>query len=340
MRKAKIQDIADCLNISRVTVWKVFNNKEGVSEEMRQRVLQCAAQMKYEHPAFKNVILPETEPEQILVSVVVSRPESSSFWIKTIHELAEEFSRKGIGLMYTYLPSDMQEGYMLPSSLTTGNLHGIIVMNVYEEKMIQMLNELPIPKVFLDIVSGMSIDVLKGDLLLLEGRASVGEIVNAMIKSGRREIGFIGDIHYAKTNMERYKGFASAMVHNGCVVNPAWCYTGGMRLHSYARIIENFVTGLPTMPEAFVCVNDHAATMLLQCLISKGYKVPEDVAISGYDDNNEFTYTKDLTTVQVDNKLLGKRLAKQLLYRMENPNFPYEVTYIRPKVVFRASTAK
>lgn len=338
MKKAKIQDIADSLNISRVTVWKVFNNKEGVSEEMRQRVLQCAAQMEYQYSVFQNATLPETAPQQILVSVVVSRPESSSFWIKTIHELAEEFSEKGIGLMYTYLPSDIQEGYVLPSSLTAGNLHGIIVMNVYEAKMIQMLNELPMPKVFLDIVSDMSIDILKGDLMLLEGYFSVSEIVNTMIKSGRRKIGFIGDINYAKTNMERYEGFVAAMLQNGCKVDPTLCYTDSMRLHSYASIIENFVTRLPVMPEAFVCVNDHAATMLLQCLESLGYKVPEDVAISGYDDNNEFTYTKDLTTVQVNNKLLGKRLAKQLLYRMENPGFPYEVIYIRPKVVFRAST--
>lgn len=336
MKKAKIQDIADFLKVSRVTVWKVFNNKEGVSEEMRQRVLQYAAQLEYQ--PLGNKSLPDPAPQQMLVSVVVSRPESSSFWIKIIHELAEEFSRKGIGLMYTYLPSDIEETYSLPTSLTSGNLHGIIVMNVYETKMIELLNDLPIPKVFLDIVTSIPVDVLKGDLLLLEGHDSIGEIVKSMIKSGRKKIGFIGDIYYAKTNMERYEGFISTMKDHGLTVDPTLCYTGSMRLHTYASIIDDFVLNLPSMPDAFVCVNDHAATMLLQCLTSNGYRVPEDVAISGYDDNNEFAYTKELTTVRVDNKLLGKRLAKQLLYRMENSNFPYEITYIRPKVVFRTST--
>lgn len=338
MKKAKIQDIADLLKVSRVTVWKVLNNKEGVSEEMRQRVLQCAAQLEDQLSGNANMVKSKTIPMQKLVSVVVSRPESSSFWIKTIHELAEEFSRKGIGLMYTYLPSNIEESYVLPPSLTSGNLHGIIIMNVYEAKMIRLLNELTVPKVFLDVVPEMPFEELNGDLLLLEGQKSVSKIVEEMIKSGRKRIGFIGDIYYAKTNMDRYEGYLLALKKNGLPVDEQICYTGSMSLDMYATIIENFVLNLPVMPDAFVCVNDHAATMLLQCLTSNGYRVPEDVAVSGYDDNNEFTFTKELTTVQVDNKLLGKRLARQMLYRMENPDYAYEVTYILPKVIFRKST--
>jgi LacI family transcriptional regulator len=62
------------------------------------------------------------------------------------------------------------------------------------------------------------------------------------------------------------------------------------------------------------------------------------VAVSGYDDNNEFIYTKNLTTVQVNNSQIAKRLAKQLLYRIDNMEDPYEITYIRTKVIYRNST--
>lgn len=340
MKRAKIQDIADLLKISRVTVWKVLNNKEGVSEEMRQKVLQGIAQMEYQPNGYQNISLPTLPQKQMLVSVVISRPESSTFWVRIIHQLAEEFSSRGIGLMYTYLPSEISEGYVLPQSLTDGNLHGIIVMNVYELNMLKLLNDLPIPKVFLDIVSNMSIDILKGDLILLEGRNSISKIVSSMIRSGCRKIGFIGDIHYARTNMERYEGYVAALAQHGIEVKAEYCYTGGMTLDTYAEIIENFITGLPFMLDAFVCVNDHAASMLLQYLKNNGYQVPKDVVVSGYDDNNEFAYTKELTTVHVDNQLLGKRLAKQLIYRIDNPEYPYEVTYIRPTVVFRESTEK
>ncbi|BCJ98676.1 LacI family DNA-binding transcriptional regulator [Anaerocolumna chitinilytica] len=338
MKRAKIQDIADLLNISRVTVWKVFNNKDGVSEDMKRKVLECAAELNYQPSKLQEVELAIPLKKQTLVSVVVSRPETSAFWVKIIHQLAEEFSNSGIGLMYTYLPAQIPEGYVLPQSLTDGSIQGIIIMNVYDEEMLQLLNGLSIPKVFLDIVTDMSVESLNGDLLLLEGRDSIKEIVTTLIKRGRKHIGFIGDIQYAKTNMERYEGYVSAMYQFGMPIEPNICYTGNMTVKTYVEIIEEFMNNIKQLPDAFVCVNDHAANMLVQYLESHGHQVPGDVAVSGYDDNNEFNYTKNLTTVQVNNSQIGKRLAKQLLYRIDNPEDPFEVTYIRTRVVYRNST--
>lgn len=338
MKRAKIQDIADLLDISRVTVWKVFNNKEGVSEDMKRKVLECAAELNYQPSKLQEAGIAIPLKKQTLVSVVVSRPETSAFWVKIIHQLAEEFSNSGIGLMYTYLPAHLTDGYVLPQSLTDGSIQGIIIMNVYDEAMLNLLNELAIPKVFLDIVTGMTTESLKGDLLLLEGRDSIKEIVTSLIKKGHERIGFIGDIQYAKTNMERYEGYVSAMYQSGKPIDPNICYTGNMTLNTYVSAIEEFMNGITQVPDAFVCVNDHAANILVQYLESHGYKVPEDVAVSGYDDNNEFNYTKNLTTVQVNNSQIGKRLAKQLLYRIDNPDDPYEVTYVRTKVIYRNST--
>lgn len=339
MKRAKIQDIADLLKISRVTVWKVFNNKEGVSEDMKRKVLECAAELNYQPSKLQEVGLSYPLRKQTLVSVVVSRPETSAFWVKIIHQLAEEFSNSGIGLMYTYLPAQIPDGYVLPQALTDGSIQGIIIMNVYDQAMLQLLNELSIPKVFLDTVTDMPIESLKGDLLLLEGRDSMKEIVTSLIKKGHQHIGFIGDIQYAKTNMERYEGYVSAMYQFGVAIDPAVCYTGNMAVKTYVETIEGFMDNMKQLPDAFVCANDHAANILVQYLESHGYRVPENVAVSGYDDNNEFNYTKNLTTVQVNNSQIGKRLAKQLLYRIDNLEDPYEVTYIRTKVIYRNSTS-
>lgn len=338
MKRAKIQDIANVLNISRVTVWKVFNNKDGVSEDMKRKVLECAAELNFQPSKLQEAGVSFPLRKQTLVSVVVSRPETSAFWVKIIHQLAEEFSNSGVGLMYTYLPAQISEGYVLPQSLTDGSIQGIIIMNVYDRAMLQLLNELSIPKVFLDIVTDMPMESLNGDLLLLEGRDSIKEIVTSLIKKGHQRIGFIGDIQYAKTNMERYEGYVSAMYRFGIPVDSNICYTGNMTLKTYVEAIEGFMNGINQLPDAFVCVNDHAANILVQYLESHGHRVPEDVAVSGYDDNNEFNYTKNLTTVQVNNSQIAKRLAKQLLYRIDNQEDPYEVTYVRTKVIYRNST--
>lgn len=339
MKREKIQDIADTLKVSRVSVWKVLNDKEGVSEDMKKRVLDYVSQIDINltnHSVQDNLTLVQ---KQTLVSVVVSRPETSAFWVKIIHQLSEEFSSRGIGLLYTYLPDNTPKDYVLPTSLTDGTLEGIIVLNVYNKDMIHKLNDLTIPKVFLDTITDMPTNELNGDLILLEGRSCMKEIVSDMIMKGRKRIGFIGDINYAKTNMERYEGYLSAMENNNIAVQPNFCYTGSMKLRKYTEIIDCFIGELTEMPDAFACVNDHAATVLIQLLERRGYRIPTDIFVSGYDNNNEFTYTKNLTTVHVDNSMLAKRLARQLLYRIENREDPYEVILIRSNVIYRDSTS-
>ena len=73
------------------------------------------------------------------VSVVVSRPESSLFWMQIVHRLARELTLHGWNLMYTYLPSFGEEGYCLPPALTDGSVAGIIVLNIYSRPLLQLL---------------------------------------------------------------------------------------------------------------------------------------------------------------------------------------------------------
>ena len=70
----------------------------------------------------------------------------------------------------------------------------------------------------------------------------------------------------------------------------------------------------------------------MQLLEKRGLRVPEDVAVSGFDNNIEDLLAGNLTTVQVFNEELGSRLALQILYRIKYPHTP------ESKVLYRAST--
>lgn len=347
MKKITMQEIADALNISRVTVWKVFNNYPGVSDALVELVVNKAQEMGYlkqKQSIQQNsqVIIsgdsnsPKTE---MTVSVVVSRPESSMFWMNIIHQIAKELVSSNINLMYTYLPSKTSDGYTLPSVLTNGTLEGIIVLNVYDHDLLCMLNELKIQKVFLDIITSIPEDILSGDLFLLEGKSSVSKITESIIKKGRTEIGFIGDIEYAKTNYDRYEGYLSAMNQYKLPVKKDYSLVHSIGIYTYAEEINEFLSGLKEMPQAFVCASDYVAHFVIKYLNANNYNIPEDIAISGYDGTTEYIDQADyLTTVQVQTRELGKRLVKQLLYRIANPDSPMEVTYIYSKLRYGEST--
>ena len=93
------------------------------------------------------------------------------------------------------------------------------------------------------------------------------------------------------------------------------------------------------MPQAFVCASDYVAHFVIKYLNANNYNVPEDVAVSGYDGTTEYIDQADyLTTVQVQIRELGKRLVNQLLYRINNPESPFEATHIYSKLRYGEST--
>ena len=329
MKKVTLQEIANSLGISRTTVWKVFSGHEGVSDSLRTKVIAKAQELGYAIPEDFQYPSSAEETTPVNIAVAVCRPETSLFWMTIIHQIAKVFSTHNVNLVKTYF---------LPPTLTNGNVHGIIVLNVYNERLLRLLAETQIPKVFLDTSSLVAPDELNGDLLLMESRTSVRRITCHLLEQGRTLPGFIGDISYAQSNRERYEGFCQALADAGKKVDSSLCLTTPLGIDTYREEIDTFLSSLSRMPDAFVCASDYVACILMQLLEKRGLRVPEDVAVSGFDNNTEDLLAEHLTTVQVFNEELGARLALQILYRIKYPNTPHEITYLGTNVLYRDST--
>lgn len=331
MSKVTMQDIADALHTSRVTVWKAFNNRDGVSQELREQILLKAKEMGY------NKFSVDSQPvssKHKIVSLVVSRPETSVFWMNIVHQIAKELSKNDIDLIYTYLPTTYSEGYTLPGALSDGTTSGCIILNVYDLQLTKMLNALDIPKIFLDIVPAIPVWEVHGDLFLLEGQETVRRLVNDFIELGYTRFGFIGDINYAKTNALRYDGFVKAHQEHHMTIDPSCCMLISQSDYHYEDEVFGFLHGLKTLPEVFICVNDYVAHVVNTYLEEQGISVPDDVIITGYDGTAEHASHSTMSaTVLVDTTALGKRLARQLMFRMENPADCREVVYFISDII-------
>jgi LacI family transcriptional regulator len=342
MKKTTLQQIANNLGVSRTTVWKVFSGQEGVSEDLKKKIIAKAQEMNYSLPG--NFQVPEESAEKspaeppVNIAVAVCRPETSIFWMTIIHLIARELSLHNVNLVYTYLPSTVSRDYVLPASLAGGSIHGIIIINVYNERLLQLLAASPVPKVFFDTSTAVPPAKLNGDVILTENYDSVSKITKHLIKKGRKSFGFIGDINYAKSNHERFEGFSKTLLQHGLPFQPELSLTGSLGIDTYKEEIEAFLDTLPFIPDAFVCANDYVACILMQLLLKRGIRIPEEVALTGFDANTENPLAESLTTVQVFNQNIGVRLALQILYRIKHPGFPYELIHITSKVIFREST--
>lgn len=338
--KPTMQDIADALSTSRVSVWKALNNRPGVSDALRQQIQDKAKEMGYWQSSV------ETESSQPAVhgrnvAVAVCRPESSVFWMQIIHRIAKDLSRQGINLMYTYLPTSYKEGYTLPASLTDGSVEGVIVLNIYSPPIFQMLAELPLPKVYLDTVPSMPFDQLQGDLVLIEGREPIRRITGQLLDKGYTRLGFLGDVNYAQTNTDRYRGFLDAFAERGLTPDPKFSMTGPLGLRTHYEELSSFLDQLDDQPDGFVCVSDYIAHFIQRYYEEHGTDADKIPALTGFDNNAEYLNVAErITTVEVRPKTLGARLASKILFLLEHPGLAQEISYVASDVIYRGPLAE
>ncbi|MCL2360564.1 MAG: substrate-binding domain-containing protein [Defluviitaleaceae bacterium] len=331
MSKPIMQDIASSLSVSRVSVWKALTDRPGISEELRGKILSKAQEIGY----VKEADL-EIKPPARTIATVVSRPESSIFWMQIIHQIAEELSTQGVNMLYTHLPPSYEGGDALPAVLNDGSVSGIIVLNIYCQPHLKMLSELPVPKVFLDSIPSMPYNSLNGDLVLIEGRAAIRQIAGALLDNGKKCLGFVGDVNYAQTNMDRFHGFQDAHIQRGLVYDESLTLTGHLQLNKHYEQISVFLSSLiksGRMPDGFVCASDYIAHFIQRYFTEYGIK---DVALTGFDNNAEYVNVANrITTVDVLTKSMGERLANKIMFAVNHPNTTSEVCYVTSKVLYR-----
>lgn len=332
MEKVTMKDIADALHISRVTVSKAFNNQAGVSDSLKEMIFDKAKELGYAKIPFQAVSAPAYTEHT--VALIVSRPDSASFWTGIIHRMAQELSEYNINLMYIYVPSSYSKDFTLPSILSKESVEGIAVVNVYDPIILGMVNELPGPKVFLDTIPTLTDRKLNGDLILIEGFRTEAEITELLIADGHKEIGFIGDINYAQTSKERYLGYRDSMDRYRLAIRPEYCLTESIGIFSYEKEIGRFLDSLSDWPTAFVCASDYAASFVQKYMDENPQKVPHPVTLTGFDDTDEYPNVHgQILTATVPTGLLGKRMALQLLFRTNHPDAPQELTFIKPYIM-------
>jgi LacI family transcriptional regulator len=197
-----------------------------------------------------------------------------------------------------------------------------------------------IPVVFLDAPSDIDSISNYGDVVVCEGNHSIRMIVNNLVAQGIKKIGFIGDTTYCKTINDRYQGYINGLMNAGYEIDPTIIanYHPANKFYKTDEV-EKAIDGFSMIPEAIVCANDDIALDVIRCLKAKGIAVPQDVAVTGYDNVEGMAQVEPiLTTVRVGNQRLGRRLVQQLMWRIQNPTFPKEIIYINVEVIFRQSS--
>lgn len=342
MRKEKvsIQDIADSLGLSRNTVSKALNGHVSIPEVTRNKVIEKAISLKYKQFTFMNSENLISKKSGNIALITHHMPTNSHFGSSMLSGLEKRISAEGYNLSIHILRETEINALILPNNFDKTSVDGIICIELFDKKYTQLINSLQIPTIFIDTISDIMYPELNADIILMENEHSTYLITKNLIYNGHTKIGFVGDYNHCKSFNERWTGFRRALTDSNQQLDLSLCILEDDRCpYSDLEWIIKQIDKIEQLPSAFVCANDFIAINVMSALKSKNIKIPDDVVICGFDDAYESRIVDpQLTTVHIFSGEMGIIAAEMLLSRLENPSKPSQITHVKTKPIFRAST--
>ena len=306
--RASLKDVARLAGVSPKTVSNVIHGYVHITEETRSRVQQALAELNY-RPNLSARHLRAGRSGIIALAV----PELG---IPYFAELAECIIRAAEGHGWTVL-IDQTDGLAEREQLVTAGIRdqlidGLVLspLALGREDLERRVDDTPL------VLLGERIHDGPADHVAIDNVAAARSATAHLVEIGRRRIAAIGDQRDVGlgTAQLRLAGFARALRDAGLaldqrLVMPAPSYHRQDGAEAMTRLLD-----LDEPPDAVFCFNDLMAFGAIRTVLSRGLRVPGDVAVVGFDDIEEGRFsTPTLTTIRPDKGQIA-RLAVSLLH--------------------------
>jgi LacI family transcriptional regulator len=306
-----IKDLAAKAGVSISTVSLVLNERPGVKKETRTKVLELAKKYKYvpNHIA-RSLVMKKTRTIGIVV------PDISEVFYGTLVKIMQDaMSLRGYSMMLCNTENDLEKESHYLNFLLEKGTDGIIMVPCAgaEQAKIQSVR---IPVVFVDrYIPGVDTSYVG-----INNRNAGREATAHLIRLGHRKVACIAGPKCANSSEERIQGYRDALESNGIscrddyVLNTDWTVSGGF---SAARTLLD----LPEPPSAIFTTGDTCAIGVFEALSAEQVKVPEEMALVGFDDMKFAPFLRvPLTSVRQPLEKMGNTAVELLLDKLGDGN--------------------
>lgn len=294
---AGIKDIAKAAGVSVSTVSNALNGKKNISESTRERILQLCEEMQY-YPNMAGKSLKSGSNNTILFNF---SDFDRGFYLKIIKGISDYAEANDFDLMIC--TNRACEKYMR-SHMTSGCIS--LDMKMGNELIVRMANE-NYPIVVLD--RNLQNPYVK--CIVVNNYDVMKQLVQGIVDRGYRKFCFIGGVENTDDNRERYQAFIDVIEENHLFFSKRQYYSGDYREKSGYTAAKIMMLSA-SVPEVVVCANDNMAIGVMKAFRENGLKVPQDVAVTGFDDC-DMASVAGLTTVSIPNYERGYMAAQSLV---------------------------
>ena len=338
---ATMRDVAELAGVSTATVSHVINGSKKLSPETTERVLHAISQVNYTpNTVAKSLRMGQTHTIGVLVEYIRGLPVAG-----IVSGISETLSKAGYKTIFhdlhlleklynqyeqigTYRQR-INEGVTL---LKSSNVDGIIYVAMHDRHLDYLLDATDTPLVY-----AYSHGTENDTFVTYSNRDSAAEMIRYLLRKGHERIAVIAGHPHSYPTAQRLLGIQMAMQQAQLALPAEYIRYGDWEYES-GRKETLAILQLNPQPTAIFAMNDLMAAGCMDALHKEGLHIPQDIAVSGFDNREIASYLQPpLTTIALPTPEIGTKAALLIMDLINNPK-PHPRREIIPcSIIERAS---
>jgi LacI family repressor for deo operon, udp, cdd, tsx, nupC, and nupG len=327
----KIQDVARTANVSVATVSRVINNSSSVTAKTRQKVEAVVRALNYQ-PNLLGRNLRRTKSHIALVLIPnISNPFYSRI-VKGIEDIAHS---NGYNVMLCNTDSDAQREHAYVDILKNKLADGIIFMasELSVKEMREISSEYPL------VQCCEYLENLNVSHVSIDNFSAAYEATTHLCSLGSKRVGFIGSSNNYISTIKREEGYKKALLDAGVKYDKTLVKYGNYSYKSAYTATLQMLEKTESRPDAIFAISDIMAIGAINAIKGKGLRVPDDIAVCGFDDISFASmFNPAITTVSQPTYEMGCAAMKILLSQINQESSDKECVILAHNLIVRATT--
>lgn len=303
--KISIKKISEITGFSPATVSNALNHKKGVNKETAEKILEVAKKLNYVNESritkIKFVIYKKN-------GLII---DNSPFFPAVIEGVERQAKELGYETVFYNLKRDSADYEDQVKQLLEDTSAAVILLGteLTEEEFKLYEN----PKCHMILLDGWS-DTITFDSVLIANTDSACKAVEYLIKNGHKKIGYLRGNFRIKAFKYRSIGYKRAMMQNNLPIESKYIFTIGTTTEGAYKDMLEYLDKTSDLPTALFADDDVIALGAMRALQERGYKIPDDISIVGFD-NIPFCEISNprLTTIHVFKQEMGEIAVRRLV---------------------------
>lgn len=329
---ATILDVAKMCGYSKATVSRAFASPEQVTEKTRDKVYEAARAIGYTPDAIaRAMVRGQTENIAFIIYEKQYPVVLNPFYSPIFESVLQTSTKRGYSLFIS-----SEKDVRLPNGQVYIKKHmdGVILAGKTDAQTVMDLRRQGIKVVLVNSIVDFD------DLICVTTDQYGGAVqaMNHLIECGHRKIGLIAGDFSQYVYSARYNGYVDVLKENGIEINYNYIHTIEANIDAAQKSVEEILK-LEDRPTALFCTNDTIAVGAMKACTRAGLKIPEDMAIIGFDDSEMCRLVEpELSTIRVDKERMGQIAVEKLIDLIEGRAVEGHIIETKTELIRRGTT--